>query len=236
MARNEVRSMTRRTASMARRRAGQAQPITIPDVNDAVVGRGLRALRKRKGWSQRELARRSGLDPSVVGDVEAGRLELVRLPTLRRLTQPLGVTIEIAPRWPVAGVAMLLDADHAALVERLVRRMRVGGWDVTTEYTFNDYGERGAVDVLGWHAARRALALAEIKTRIADVQELHATFDRKARVVPRLLARQRGWQPLVVGRFLVISESHHNRDRVREHEATFEARFPQRSQAAAAWI
>jgi hypothetical protein len=171
-----------------------------------------------------------------VCDVEAGRLELVRLPTIRRIAKVLGIAVEIAPRWPVADVARLLDADHAALVERVVRLLRIEGWEVIVEYTFNDYGERGSVDVLAWHAGQRALLLVEVKTRVVDVQDLHATFDRKSRIVPKLVGRERAWRPAISGRLLVIADRHANRELLRRHARTFEARFPAGSRAARRWI
>jgi transcriptional regulator with XRE-family HTH domain len=201
-----------------------------------MVGRGCRALRRRKGWTQRELGARAGVDMSVVSDIEHGRLELVRLPTIRRVGRALGIAVEVAPRWPIADVARLLDAAHAALVERVVRLLRLEGWEIVVEYTFNDYGERGSVDVLAWHGSSRALAVVEAKTRIADVQELHGTFDRKARVVPKLVARERGWNPAFLGKLLVVADTHANRDAVRAHAATFEARFPARSRESRRWI
>ena len=148
----------------------------------------------------------------------------------------VAVAVQIAPRWPIADVARLLDADHAVLVERVVRTLRSADWEIVTEYTFNDYGDRGSVDVLGWHRARRALVIVEVKSRVADVQETHATFDRKARIVPKLVARERGWRPLVVGNVLVIAGSHGNRELVRQHAATFAARFPHGARAVRGWI
>jgi transcriptional regulator with XRE-family HTH domain len=205
-------------------------------VDDVAVGRGFRALRLRRGWSQRELGRRAGVDDSVICDLEAGRLELVRLPTVRRIGRVFGISIQLAPRWPVADVARLLDEDHAGLVERLVRALGALGWEVRVEYTFNDYGERGSVDVLAWHAGRRALLLVEVKTRVADIQDMHAAFDRKVRIVPKLLARERGWRPGSIGQLLVVPASHGNRDRVRRHGATFAVRFPAGAARARRWI
>lgn len=137
---------------------------------------------------------------------------------------------------PIADVARLLDAAHAAVVERVVRLLGAEAWEIVVEYTFNDYGERGSVDVLAWRDAARALLMVEAKTRIADVQDLHATFDRKARVVPKLVARERGWRPALAGMLLVVAESHANREAVRAHTATFAARFPAGSREARRWI
>ena len=52
--------------------------------------------------------------------------------------------------------------------------------------------ERGVIDSLAVHAASRASLVIELKTEIVDVNELIATFDRKARLAQRI-ATERGW-------------------------------------------
>lgn len=205
-------------------------------VDDVAVGRGFRALRRRRGWTLRDLAVRANVAASVVSDIELGRLESVRLPTVRRVGRQLGITVEIAPRWPVADVSRLLDAGHAALAERIAQLLRQNGWEIVIEYTFSEYGERGSVDILAWHEAGHALLLVEVKSRIVDVQDLHASFDRKVRIVPNLVRRERGWRPSAVGTLLVVADSHANRDAVRAHSATFAARFPRRTRDARRWL
>jgi len=205
-------------------------------MDDVAVGRGFRALRIRRGWTQRQMAAQAGIHQSTVSAVEKGRLEAVSLPTLRRLGRAVGMTVELAPRWPIADVARLLDADHASLVERVVKILRGHGWEVLLEYTFNHFGDRGSVDVLAWHRLRRALVLVEVKSRVADIQATHATLDRKSRVVPSIVARERGWRPEAVGRLLVIGETHGNRELVRRHANIFGAAFPSRTRAVRGWI
>ncbi len=80
------------------------------------------------------------------------------------------------------------------------------------------------------------MLLIEVKTRVVDVQDLHATFDRKARIVPKLVARERAWRPTIVGMLLVIADRHGNRELLRRHAGTFAARFPAGSRAARHWI
>ena len=63
---------------------------------------------------------------------------------------------------------------------------------------FSVYGERGVIDMLIWHPARRALLVVELKTEIVDVNELLGTLDRKRRLAKRI-ARERGW-PGEIGR------------------------------------
>lgn len=53
----------------------------------------LKELRVRKGWSQAELARRTGIHPSVISHLEAGRFPLYP-GWRRRLAEALGVREE----------------------------------------------------------------------------------------------------------------------------------------------
>jgi transcriptional regulator with XRE-family HTH domain len=54
-------------------------------------GRNVRALREEKGWTQEELADRSGLTAVQISRVERGARE-VRLTTLLRLVEALETT------------------------------------------------------------------------------------------------------------------------------------------------
>ena len=135
-----------------------------------------------------------------------------------------------------AEVARLLDAGHAQLAEAVIALVQAAGWAVIVEYTFSHYGERGSVDIVGWHAASRAMLIVEIKTRLLDVQELLSTLDRKFRLVPQLLARERGWTPLAVGRVVIVEESAGARRTVRSHAATFDAALPDRAWAVRGWL
>ncbi|MBI3895197.1 MAG: helix-turn-helix transcriptional regulator [Acidobacteria bacterium] len=55
-------------------------------------GRRLRALRRKHGWTQLELAERLGIDRSYISDMERGKKN-VCLPTLEILAKGFGLTI-----------------------------------------------------------------------------------------------------------------------------------------------
>jgi hypothetical protein len=80
------------------------------------------------------------------------------------------------------------------------------------------------------------LLLVEVKTRLVDVQELLATLDRKCRVVPALLARDRGWRAAAVGRLVVAYDASTARRVVARHAETFSAALPARSAAVRQWL
>ena len=123
-------------------------------------------------------------------------------------------------------VDQILDQAHAAIVEHTLRSMQQAGWETRVEYTFNEFGERGSVDVVGWRAVDRTLAITEVKSRVDDVQGTGASFSRKCRLLPRIVARDEGWEPRAVIRLLVLVDSRQNRDLVRRHRATFDAIWP----------
>ena len=205
-------------------------------MNDAQVGRVFRAMRIRRGWRQEDLSERAKVGSDAVGLLEHGHIERLSVRAIRRVWGALGIVVDLDPRISPAERAMLLDAGHATLVERAAAAFQDGGWETVVEFTFNWRGERGSVDLVAWHAREPALAVNEIKTRMPDIQELHSSFDRKVRIVPGLLAEQRGWRPEHVGRFLIVADTSTNRRVVRGHSATFRSSFPGDSRQARGWI
>jgi hypothetical protein len=144
--------------------------------------------------------------------------------TLRRVASALEASVDLAPRWRGPELAALLDADHAALVERVVSALTDAGWESIVEWSFNHFGERGAIDVVGWNAPERALLVTEVKSRLVEVGGLHAGVDRKIRVASTLLPKERGWDPSIVGAVVILPGEPTVYDAARRHAATFEAR------------
>lgn len=205
-------------------------------MEDWRVGNAVRSVRRRRGLRQIDVARMAGVSQGLVSKIERGRLESVSIATVRHVGATLDIGLPFAPRWRGAELARLLDHEHAALVEVLVRELRSAGWAVLVEYSFNYFGERGSVDVVGWREAHAALLIAEVKSRIVDSQDLHSALDRKVRVVPMLLERERGWHAGVVGRVVFVAGTHANRLAVTRHAATFGTSLPQRAGDARRWL
>jgi transcriptional regulator with XRE-family HTH domain len=196
---------------------------------DAVrLGRGVRALRRRRGWRQADLAAAAHVSQSLISRIEIGRSDRVTLRSLQGIAAALGARIVARLDYNGEALDRLLDADHAALVEATVGRLVAAGWSCTTEVTFAIDGERGSVDVLAHHAPTGCLLVVEAKSVIPDLQATLATLDRKARLGSRI-AGQVGWRSAGVGRLLVVAESRTTRRRVAEHRATFEVHLPDRA-------
>ncbi len=91
-------------------------------IEDARIdGAKIRALREKRGWSQRELWRESGVDQAVISALETGRKEEIRFSTIHALAHTLGVqaedllasttSVKVEPSDPQINVMMRLVND-----------------------------------------------------------------------------------------------------------------------------
>ena len=199
------------------------------------VGRSIRALRIRRNWRQRDLAAEAHVSASQVSRIETGDLGRMCLDDLRSLADALGAELDLRVRWHGEGLDRLLDAAHADLADGVVRMLTRLSWETAAEVTFNHFGERGSVDVLGWHAGRRALLVTELKSVVPDHQAMLSSHDRKVRL-GREIAHGRGWDPVTVASLLVIRDSRTSRRRISEREDLFRNAYPDRSAAVRRWL
>jgi transcriptional regulator with XRE-family HTH domain len=199
------------------------------------LGRGVRALRRRRGWRQVDLAAAAGVSRSQVVRIEAGESAAMPVGVVERIAASAGGSLDLLLRFHGEGLDRLLDEAHAGLVDTLVALLRGLGWDVAVEVSFSRFGERGAIDVLAWHPVRRALAVFEVKSVTPDIQAMLAGLDRKARLGPSIAA-ERGWEAAVVGRILVLGDTSTNRDRLTRHEATVGTALPAGTREVRRWL
>jgi transcriptional regulator with XRE-family HTH domain len=203
-------------------------------MDDAALGASIRALRHRRGWRQADLARRAGVSASLVSLLEAGRADRLTLRAIRGVAAALDLRLAWDAGFHGSELARLRDADHARLTELLVRRLERLGWLVAAEISFNNYGERGRIDVLAYHTATRTLLVVEVKTLIVEVQAILGGLSVRQRVAPSA-ARSMGWRPARVVTALVVREGRTNRRRLEQHGRLF-ARLSLRGRAALAWL
>jgi transcriptional regulator with XRE-family HTH domain len=199
------------------------------------VGRLLRELRLRLDWPQSEVARRAGISRSAYSEIERGEMDHVPLGKLRTVGAILEVRLTLEPRWRGAEIDRIVSSRHANMAERLTRLLVDAGWEVKPEVSFNHFGERGIVDLVAWFAPTRTLLLIEIKTEIADVNDLLAVTGRRARLAERIV-EPFGWRPAHVAQWLVVAESRTNERRVADHRAMLRAAFPDDGRGVRGWI
>ena len=63
-------------------------------VNHMSVARNLRVARARLGLSQKELAEKSGVCEATISFLESAKHEMIRMSTLQKLADVLGVPVE----------------------------------------------------------------------------------------------------------------------------------------------
>jgi transcriptional regulator with XRE-family HTH domain len=205
-------------------------------VDDLRFGAVIRAARIRRRWRQEDLATAAGVSDATVSRIERGHLDGLTLRVVRRVAAALEVRIEILPRSRGADLDRMVNARHSALAERVLARIAgLPGWIERPEVSFGIYGERGVVDILAWHAVRRALLVIELKTEIIDVGELLGTLDRKRRL-GAAISEPLGWKPATVSAWLIVGEGMTNRRRVDAHAATFRAALPSDGHAVRKWL
>lgn len=175
-------------------------------------------LRIRRGWRLRDVADRCGLSTATIG-----RTELGVIGSLRAIRAHAAV-LDVRAQWRLVGrgadVARVLDEEHAAIVEALAAAFRRDGWRAEPEASYSEYGERGRVDLLAVHPAAEVLAAVEVKTELADLQDLFGGLSVKARLAPRI-ARRLGWDARRVATVLAVAATAANGSVVRSHPALF---------------
>lgn len=200
------------------------------------IGSTFRAIRIELRLRQADVAARAGVCQQTVSNIERGRFGTVQTDVLASVAEAIQADLALTVRWRGPKLARLLDRRHARLQNRVVGLLADGGWEVHAEESFNLYGERGSVDVLAWRPDRRALLLVEVKSEIVDLQETIRTLDMKARVVPEVMFRNRGWRPTAVAAVLVLPDATVTRNAVARHAALLAAALPARTLAVRRWL
>jgi transcriptional regulator with XRE-family HTH domain len=199
------------------------------------LGRSVRALRIRLAWRQSDVAVAAGVSRSFISKVERGQARHSDLDRLERVCQALGADLDVRIRWRGEALDRLLDEAHAGLVDRMVGELRAAHWEIAIEVTFNDYGDRGSVDIVGWHPSTRSILIIEIKSVVADAQGTLMPLDRKTRLGAKI-GRSRGWEADSVSKLLVIADGSTNRARVARLASTFDAALPVRNREVRRWL
>lgn len=205
-------------------------------MDDRRLGLVARALRRRLGWRQVDLARRAGVSQPVVSRIERGHLDTLSTRALRRVLATLDIRLEFDPRWRGGEIDRVVDERHAALVRETAAALIGSGWDVFQEVSFAYWAERGWIDVLGIHERERLGLVIEVKSELVSWEETLRRLDPKVRLLPRIMADRFGWRPRVVGQVLVLEASMTNRRRVAALGAAADNQLPSRTREVKRWL
>lgn len=158
----------------------------------------------------------TGLSVPTMGRHERGRIAATA--SLRRHAGALDIRVEIRLVGRGVDLPRLADDEHASIVSVMAGALGSGGWTNRPEVSFNEWGERGRIDLMGTSADR--LAVVEVKTEIGDMQDLHGALDIKARLAPTV-ARRIGWPAGPVTVILAVAATARNRAIVAGHASLF---------------
>jgi transcriptional regulator with XRE-family HTH domain len=205
-------------------------------MDDRRVGLIVRALRRRRGWRQSDLAAASDVSQQTVSVVERGHLDTLSIRTSRRILSALDARGEFEVRWRGGSLDRTMDENHAWLVGAVVESLRSHDWDSAVEVTYAVYGERGSIDVLGFHRRTGSLLVIEVKTEITSVEETLRKLDEKVRLADRIARARLGWAATTTSRILVLPATPAARRGVARHEQVFDLAMPARTVAIRQWL
>ena len=208
----------------------------LAQMSDVQVGRVFRAVRLRLGKCQQDVADEAGVSRQVVSRVDCGHLEQVSTAALRAIARVLGIHLDLIARWRGGDLDRMLNRRHAALHEAALGILAgYPGWQFVPEVSSNVWGERGVIDLVGWNEEHRALALGELKSEFVDPGELVGTMDRRRRLAAAIV-ESRGWEPLVVGMWVIAADTRTNRRHLAASRRLLRNAFPADGHAMTRWL
>jgi Helix-turn-helix. len=205
-------------------------------MNDIQIGRIGRALRHRANLTQEGLSARAGVSQGAISLFERGHLGGMPVGKVRRILAALDAELVLIARWRGGDLDRLLDARHARLGDDMARLLLEDGWEVVPEVSYSTFGERGSIDLVGWHAGTRTLLVVEVKSELASIEEMLRKHDAKVRLAPQVVRERFGQAPLVVARLLVLPEHRTIRGQVEDKPALFGVAYPARNVATRRWL
>lgn len=205
-------------------------------MNPVRLGRIVRALRRRLGWRQADLAERARVSQQTVSLIETGQARRVSVATLERVLITLEAELELVVRWRGGELDRLLDEAHANVSGAVAQFLETRGWMVRVEVTYAVGRERGSIDFLAFHPKSGSLLVGEVKVDFTSAEATLRRHDEKVRLA-REIARQRlDWNARAVSRLLVLPESTTSRRRVGRHEALMSRAYPLRGHELTTWL
>jgi hypothetical protein len=193
------------------------------------------ALRRRLRLRQ-EVATAAGIRRWKVYRLEAGEIDGLRVGDVRKAFEQLGGQLNISAFFKGAELERILDEVHARLVAAVVKVLTGAGWTVKVEVSFSTRGDRGSIDVLGWHSGERALLVIEIKSEIPGMDPLLRPLDVKVRVASQVARERFGWAPRTVSKVVVLPEDSTARRVARRHANVLRAVLPTESRDVRRWL
>jgi len=200
------------------------------------IGRIVRALRRRRGWRQVDLARRAGVSQQTVSRAERGRIDELSFRALGRMLRELEAELELSVRWRGGELDRLIDEAHAHLVAATLERLERTGWVAAPEVTYTIGRGRGSIDVLAFQPIARIALVVEVKSELTSAEATLRRHDEKVRLAPEIARARFDWDAGSVSRLLVLPAASTARRRVDRHAWLFDRTYPLRGRELRAWL
>ena len=175
------------------------------------------------------------MSQSVISELEHGRVAGMTVGIVRGIAAVLDASTELQLRGLGADADRLLDERHARLVGATLDILLAVGWTVRPEVSYSEWGERGSIDLLGWHGSTRSLLVVEVKTELASLEGTLRKHDEKVRLGPIVATRRLGWDPLTVSRLLVLPATRTTSRNLAAHAGVLDAAYPTRGRRVRTW-
>jgi transcriptional regulator with XRE-family HTH domain len=205
-------------------------------VDDRRLGLILRALRRRRGWRQCDLAEVADLSQSVVSRAEAGHFDTLAVKTVRQLFAAVDARLNFEARWRGGEVDRLIDSHHASIGGAAADVLIDDGWRTLQEVTYAVYRERGSIDLLGVKDEEAIAVAMEIKTEVTSWEETQRKFDEKVRLLSGIVHERLGWRPRVVAAVIVLDDTMTNRRRIASLGPAADHAYPARTREIRRWL
>lgn len=191
------------------------------------IGDLVRATRIRLDITQRELGRAVGVTPAYVSAVELGRANPT-IDIVERLTEALGIELEISARPPVVIATRSHDLVHARCSAHVQRRLQAHSFECVREVEIVHGRSHGWIDLLAFDRATGTLYVIEVKTTLDDVGGAERQLAWYERMGPELV-RQRGWRVRRVRSWLLVLASEEVEMSIRINREVLRVAFPIRA-------
>jgi len=197
----------------------------------ARAGAGIRAARKRKRLTQRELGRLAGLSQAAISRAERGLGGGMTLDAWQRIGLALDRPLVVTFQRDLSGETA--DAGHLAMQELALCFGRAAGYSMSFELPTRPAEPWRSADVGLRDDPGRRLILVECWNTIGDVGGAARASERKRADAEALAVSRWGDAPHQVGVVWVVRASARNRALVARYPEVFAARFPGSSRA---WV
>jgi hypothetical protein len=199
--------------------------------DDDRLAKASRLLRREAGLRQADLP----TSRFAAQEIEAGRASQLRVDLVVAHFAALGAKAQVMVWWNGAALDRLIDQVHAQIVNSTALILPRYDFRVRTEYTFNEYGERGSIDLFAANDAARAVFVGEAKSEWGSLEETLRRQDLKARLAPKLAEEAFGWRPTSIASVLIFPGDR-TASRVAERYRAALTGYPARAREIRAWL